>query len=73
MRVVESLEQTKARLRVKAPKSEKARAVSLPVFAIDELRRLKREQAEHLLRLGVRQDFDTLLCARADAASEPHA
>jgi len=73
VRVVESLEQTKARLRVKAPKSEKARAVSLPVFAIDELRRLKREQAEHLLRLGVRQDFDTLLCARADAASEPHA
>ena len=68
MRVVESLEQTKARLRVKAPKSEKARAVSLPVFAIDELRRLKREQAEHLLRLGVRQDFDTLLCARADGA-----
>jgi len=68
VRVVESLEQTKAGLRSKAPKSEKARAVPLPAFAIDELRHLKREQAEHLLRLGVRRDSDTLLCARADGA-----
>jgi integrase len=67
VRVLESLEQTRAGLRVKAPKSEKARAVSLPAFAINELRRLQREQAEHLLRLGIRQDGDTLLCARADA------
>ena len=49
-----------------APKTEKARAVTLPSFAIDELGRLKREQAEELFRLGVRQDGDTLLCARAD-------
>jgi integrase len=66
VRVVESLEQTKAGLRAKAPKSEKARAITLPIFAIDELRRLKREQAEELLRLGVRQDGNTQLCARAD-------
>ncbi len=65
-RVVESLEQTKAGLRVKAPKSEKARVVTLPAFAIDELHRLKRTQAEELLKLGVRQSGDTLLCARAD-------
>ena len=39
---------------------------TLPGFAIDELRRLKREQAESLLALGVRQDGNTLLCARAD-------
>jgi integrase len=32
VRVVESLEQTKAGLRAKAPKSEKARAVTLPAF-----------------------------------------
>jgi integrase len=30
------------------------------------LRRLKREQAEELLKLGVRQDGGTLLCGRAD-------
>jgi integrase len=66
VRVVESLEQTKAGLRAKAPKNERARAITLPAFAIDELRRLKREQAEGLLALGVRQGAETLLCARAD-------
>ena len=34
------------------------------------LRRLKRQQAEELLALGVRQTGDTLLCSRADG--EPH-
>jgi integrase len=71
LRVVESLEQTKAGLRFKAPKSEKARAVTLPAFAGDELRRLKREQAEELLRLGVRQDSTSLVCARADGEPMP--
>jgi len=66
IRVVESLEQTQTGLRTKAPKSEKARAIAVPIFAIDELRRLKRKQAEELLLLGVRQAGDTLLCARAD-------
>jgi len=66
LRVTESLEQTKAGLRVKAPKGEKARAITLPRFATEELRRLKRQQAEELLALGVRQGDDTLLCARAD-------
>jgi integrase len=66
IRIVESLEQTRAGLRFKAPKSEKARAITLPAFAIEELRRLKREQAESLLALGVRQSGDTLLCARRD-------
>jgi integrase len=66
VRVVESLEQTKAGLRFKSPKSEKARAVPLPRFAIAELRDWKRKQAETLLRLGIRQDPDTLVCARED-------
>ena len=65
-RVVESLEQTKAGLRFKPPKGGKVRAVALPAFAIEELRRLKREQAEALLALGVRQSGETLVCARAD-------
>jgi integrase len=64
--VVESLEQTKQGLRFKAPKSEKARAISLPAFAVEELNRRKREQAEELLALGMRRTGDTLLCARRD-------
>jgi integrase len=69
-RVVESLEQTKAALRFKAPKTEKARAITLPAFAVEELRRLRREQAEELLALGIRQAGETLVCARADG--RPH-
>jgi integrase len=71
VRVVESLEQTKGGvLRFKAPKTEKARAITLPAFAVEELRRLKREQAEELLALGIRQSGETLVCARADG--DPH-
>jgi integrase len=69
--IVESLEQTKAGLRFKAPKNEKTRAITLPAFAVAELRRLKREQAESLLMLGVRQSSATLLCARADGEPMP--
>jgi integrase len=64
--VVESLEQTKAGIRFKSTKTEKARAVTLPGFALKELRRWKREQAEDLLKLGVRQSQETLVCARQD-------
>ncbi len=66
VRVVENLEQTKTGLRFKAPKTEKARAIALPTFAVDELRRLKEQQAEDLALLGLRQDAQTLVCAQAD-------
>jgi integrase len=66
LRVVQSLEQTKAGLRFKSTKSEKGRGVALPSFAIAELRRHKQAQAEALLALGVRQSGDTLVCARVD-------
>jgi integrase len=66
VRIVESLEQTRSGLRFKAPKTEKARAISLPAFAVNELRRLKLEQAEELLKVGIRQSSDTLVCARRD-------
>jgi integrase len=64
VRVVESLEQTKVGIKFKALKAEKERAVPLPRFAFGELRGWKRQQAEALLRLGVRQIGDTLVCAR---------
>jgi integrase len=66
LRVMESLEQTKTGIRFKAPKTDRTRAITLPVFAIDELRRLKRQQAEELLMLGIRQSGETLVCARGD-------
>jgi integrase len=70
-RVVESLEQTKAALRFKAPKTEKARAITLPSFTVEELRRLKRQQAEELLALGVRQSGETLACSRYNGEPMP--
>ena len=66
IRVVQSLEQTKAGLRFKSTKSEKGRGVALPSFAIAELCRYKQAQAQALLALGVRQSGDTLVCARVD-------
>ena len=73
LRVVESIEQTKTGLRFKAPKTEKARAVTLPAFAVEELRRLKGQQAEELLMLGIRQTGQTLVCGRADGNPlQPH-
>jgi integrase len=66
LRVMESLEQTKTGIRFKAPKTDRTRVVTLPAFAVTELRRLKRQQAEELLMLGIRQNGETLVCARAD-------
>jgi integrase len=65
LQVKESLEQTKAGIRFKPPKNGRPRAITLPRYAVEELRRLKRDQAEGLLSLGVRQTGDTLLCCRA--------
>src|SRR5262249_31341628 len=66
VRLVASLEQTKAGIRFKSTKTNKARAVTLPRFAIDELRGWRLTQAQRLLRLGVRQTGETLVCARED-------
>jgi integrase len=70
LRVTESLEQTKAGVRFKAPKTDRHRAITLPAFAVEELRRLKRLQAEELLALGIRPNGETLVCPRANG--EPH-
>jgi integrase len=71
IRIVESLEQTDAGLRFKPPKNGKSRVVTLPRFAVDELRRLKREQAETLLLVGVRHTDETLLCGKFDGSPMP--
>jgi integrase len=68
VRVVESLEHTRqGGLRFKSTKTDRARrAVTLPRFALDELRRWKPAQATQLLALGVKQGPKTLVCARQD-------
>jgi hypothetical protein len=38
--VIESLEQTKDAIRFKSPKTNKARVIALPAFALEELRQL---------------------------------
>ena len=53
----------------KAPKNGQSRIVTVPAGVMAELRRIKIEQAEALLRLGVRQDGSTEVCRRgADGA-----
>jgi len=65
--VSRSLEQTKkGGVRFKEPKSRKPRQVIMPSILVAELRSRKLDQAENLLRLGVRQVDETLVCCRGD-------
>jgi integrase len=66
--VVESLEQTKAGLRFKSPKSGKGRTVALASIVVDELRTHRVKRAQDLLRLGVRLSDDDLVIAHADGS-----
>jgi len=52
--VVASIEQTQAGCREKQPKSGKGRTIVLPLVLIEELRKHRVEQAQHLLSIGVR-------------------
>jgi hypothetical protein len=54
---MESLEQTNAGIRFKAPKNNRHRVITLPGYAVEELRRLKRQRAEELLALGACPDY----------------
>ena len=53
-------------MREKGTKSGRARTVALTALAIEELRRHKAQQAEELLRLGVRQTDDMHVVAQTD-------
>lgn len=64
--VVASLEEIKGRVREKSPKNGKGRTVALPPLLIAELRRHRRQQAEWLLRLGIRLTEDHRICMRED-------
>jgi integrase len=66
--VVESLEQTKAGLRFKSPKSGKGRTVALSATVVDELRAHRLKRAQELLKLGVGLSDDDLVIAHADGS-----
>jgi integrase len=74
--VVASTEQTDVgdiRIRDKEVKSGRARTVALPALAIEELRRWRVEQAEELLKLGVRADDSWKVFTQADGSTmQPH-
>jgi integrase len=66
--VTHSAEQTRAGVRYKPPKSGKSRTVAISSTLIEELRAHRTQQAEGLLRLGVRLTDDTFVCALEDGA-----
>jgi integrase len=64
--VVESFEQTRQGVRLKAPKSGRGRKVALPARVVAELRAWRARQAQELLQLGVRLSDDCFVCASED-------
>lgn len=69
--IVESVEQTKAGLRFKSPKSGKGRKVALPQTVIDELRPHRARLAEDLLKLGKRITDDNFVVSHPDGSMLP--
>lgn len=72
--IVEAARQTTAAdVEIGQTKTGRARRVALPAFAVDELRLWKRQQAEQLLALGVRQSAETRCCTdQAGRALSPN-
>jgi integrase len=64
--VVESAEQMNGDVRLKPPKSGRARTLALAQTIVEELRAHRIAQAQELLRLGVRLSDDHFVCAHAD-------
>jgi integrase len=64
--IVESAEQTAAGVRYKPPKSGRGRMVALSGTITEELRAHRLQQAQELLRLGIRQGDATFVYARED-------
>lgn len=67
--VIASTEQTDAgAIREKEAKSGRSRTVALPAMAVDELRRWRVQQAEELLKLGVRADDSWHIVTQTDGS-----
>jgi integrase len=67
--VVASTEQGRGGMREKDPKNGKGRLIALPSMVVTELRRHRMQQAEWLLRLGIRLTDDHHVCLREDGES----
>jgi integrase len=68
MSIVESLEQTKAGLRFKAPKSGKGRTVALSQTVVGELRSYRAKRAQEMLKLGKGLSDEDLVIAHEDGS-----
>lgn len=67
--VIASTEQTDAgTIREKEAKSGRARTVAMPAMAVEELRRWRIQQAQELLRLGIRADDDWHVVTQLDGS-----
>jgi integrase len=66
--IVASTEQTRAGCREKETKSGRCRTVALPEMLIEELRRHRVEQAQALLKLGIRATADHHVVMQADGS-----
>ena len=64
--IVESAEQTAAGVDTSRPKSGKGRTVALSTTVVEQLRAHRLQQAEELLRLGVRQTDSAFVYTRED-------
>lgn len=64
--VIESAEQTTSGIRYKPPKSGRGRTVAMSATMIEQLRVHRKQQAEDLLKLGVRQTDDMFIYTRED-------
>jgi integrase len=66
--VIQSAEQTKAGVRFKEPKSGKARTVSLSATVVEEMRLHRIQQAQELLKVGLRLSDETLVVCQTDGS-----
>jgi integrase len=66
--IVESAEQIGPKIRYKSPKNGRGRPVAMSGTVLEELKARRAEQAQELLKLGVRLSDDTFVCTQADAS-----
>jgi len=66
--IEESAEQSKMNVRYKPPKSGKGRTVALAKSVVEELRNHRVQQAEAILKLGIRLSENNFVVAQADGS-----
>lgn len=67
--VSQSMEQTRAGVRAKETKTGRSRTIALPSLVVEELTRHRLQQAQEMLRLGVRLGDDSYVISQEDGRS----